>query len=76
MNREYMKNKLKVLWFAVIPLGWWLSFILVKWVQFYPIDCLTNDSPIGLCLFLVMSGLIGTVAIFTSSIALAIYMQD
>ena len=71
-------NKLKILWFGLIPLGWFLSFRLVEWVQFYPITCNPDvpNSPDGLCIFLMMSGVFGTVLIMISFIALAFHLQD
>lgn len=71
-----MRNKLKVLWFGLIPLGWFLSFILVKWIQFYPVSCPSDGTNIGICLFLGMSGIFGTLFFMFGSLSLAIYLQD
>ena len=66
-------KKLKVLWFGLVPLGWFLSFRLVLWISNYPIDW---SSPSGLGMFLSMSGFIGTITLFFGAIGLAIYLQD
>lgn len=72
-----MKNKLKVLWFLSVPLAWFLSFKLVEWVQFYPLNCdMGPDSADGLCMFLIMTGFFGTLLLMIGGVALAIYMQD
>ena len=70
-------EKLKVLWFGLVPLGWFLALKLVIWVQFYPIVCdASKESPIGLCMFLAMTGILGTILLFGASIGLAIYLQE
>lgn len=70
-----MKNKLKILWLCIIPLGWYLAFLLAKWVQFYPIVCdATKESPIGLCIFLTMTGVLGSIILIFGSFALTIYL--
>lgn len=71
-------KKLKLLWFSLVPLGWFLSFRLIEWVQFYPINCNPDipNSAEGLCIFLGMSAVFGTFLIMISSIALAIHLQD
>ena len=72
-----MKNKLKVLWFGLIPLGWFLAFKLILWVTYYPITCNADDSsPVSLCIFLTFTGFLGTFFLVGSSIALAIQLQD
>ncbi len=68
-------NKLKLLWFLLVPIGWWLAFELVKWVQFYPVNC-SGEENFGICSFLIMTGFFGSIALIASSIFLAIRLQD
>lgn len=67
-------NKLKLLWLGLVPIGWYLAFLLVKWVQYYPVDCSTDDMKIGLCMFLFLSGLLGSALLMVGSIGLAVML--
>ncbi|MES2408773.1 MAG: hypothetical protein V4509_00550 [Patescibacteria group bacterium] len=73
-----MKNKLKILWFGLVPLSWCLAFLLVKWAQFYPINCDLSlpDSPGGLCIFIGLTGVCGTIILLFAGFGFAIYLQD
>ena len=71
-----MKNKLKVLWFLVVPLSWFCAFELVKWVSYYPTPCIEGSNDLGLCIFLAMTGLFGSMLGLIGGVALAIHMQD
>ena len=66
-------NKLKVLWFGVVPIGWFLAFKLVEWVQFYPFDC---KEASGLCFFLIVTGFFGSCLLILGSVGLAFHLQD
>jgi hypothetical protein len=66
-------DKLKVLWFGLVPIGWWLAFEVIKWGHYYPIDC---KEPNGICIFIFFTQFFGSIAFIGASIGLAIYLQD
>ncbi len=68
-------KKLKLLWFLLVPLGWFLAFQLTKWVQFYPSNSPVGE-PTGLDLFLAATGIFGTLILILGSVGLAIYLQE
>jgi len=69
-------NKLKVLWFGLVPVGWFLALRLIIWINNYPIDWSSNGGDTGLAMFLVMTGVFGTIALIFGAIGLAVYLQD
>lgn len=65
----YTSKKLKLLWFLLVPLGWFVSFQLLKWIDTYPIDW---STPSAIGLFLAMTGLFGTTFLIGGAIFIAI----
>jgi len=66
-------NKIKVLWFGLVPLGWWLSLQLIIWITNYPINW---NNPSGLGVFLTFTGVIGTLMLIFGALGIAIYLQE
>lgn len=66
-------KKIKVLWFGLVPLAWFVALRMNIWITNYPIDW---SGPSGLGVFLVMTGILGTVVLIFGAIGLAIYLQD
>ena len=72
-ENKYMKNKIKVLWFGLVPLAWCLALKFIIWITNYPIDW---SKISGLGIFLSMSGILGAILIIGSGVLLAVYLQD
>lgn len=68
-------NKLKVLWFGLIPVGWFVALRLIIWINHYPINW-SGQEDIGLQMFLVMTGFFGSIVLIFGAVGLAIYLQD
>lgn len=66
-------NKLKILWFILVPIGWFLAFRLIIWIQNYPINWI---EPSAIDIFLVCTGIFGTIALIFGAISIAIHLQD
>jgi len=69
-------NKIKILWFLVVPIAWLLSLKLIEWITYYPVSCSTSDSPVGICMWFAMTGIFGVLGLVVGSIILAFYMQE
>lgn len=69
-----MKEKLKLLWFGIVPLAWYINFKFIELIQDYSIK--NWDGPIALGLFLTALELVVPVLIFLGAISLAFYLQD
>lgn len=69
------KNKLKLLWFGLVPLGWFLALKMNIWIANYP-GVWEETSASGLKLFFAMTGVFGSVALIIGAFALAVHLQD
>lgn len=64
-------EKLKILWFGLVPLGWFISFELVKWAIFYPVDYIQYP---GIGAFMILTCLIGIPVMYIGSVLLSVYL--
>lgn len=64
-----------MLWFGLVPLGWFLALKLMIWINQYPINWESKED-VGLQIFLILTGLFGTIALIVGALVLAIHLQE